>query len=67
MNTEKLLYDSNILGGIFVLSIKETGTEMAIYKAKFIMTGHKHKEMKYFILISETEHTKSLRNLYASL
>lgn len=60
---EDIPHDANILGGRFVLSIKQPNTEEELYKARFIVQGHKDKEKGFIIHISKTVRHKNIKIL----
>ena len=57
--------DANIRGGRFVLAIKNPDTDEEIYKARFVVQGHKDKEKDFLIHDSPTISTAYIRILIA--
>ena len=57
--------DANILGGRFVLAIKNPDTDEVIYKARFVVQGHKDKDKDLLIHDSPTISVSSIRILIA--
>eukprot|EP00171_Calliarthron_tuberculosum_P016379 IDg16379t1 len=41
---QEISEDSNLMGGRFVLAIKDVGTDTERYKARFIILGHRDKD-----------------------
>ena len=57
----RLPEDANILGGRFILAIKQPGTPNERYKARFVVQGHKDREKNYIIHTSKTVRHKNIR------
>ena len=62
---EELPQSANVLGGRFVLGIKNPGTEKEIYKARFVVQGHTDAEKGLLIHNSTTLKQSSIRLLIA--
>ena len=58
--------DANVLNGRFVLSIKNVGSKDELYKARFVVQGHKDSEKMYLIHNASTLKQSSTR-LIASI
>ncbi len=54
---------SNIIGGMFVITIKDVETEKPIYKARYVMHGHKDREKDLLVHDSTTVCQSSIRML----
>jgi hypothetical protein len=40
---------ANILGGIYVLSIKDSGTDREVWKARYVIQGHRDSEKEKMV------------------
>ncbi len=45
---------ANVVGGRFVLAIKEEGTEDERYRARFVVLGHRDKDKHQLVHASQT-------------
>lgn len=61
--TENLDKDANILGGRFVLTIKNKGTEGELFKALFVVQGHLDREKELLLHASTTVSNQAIRLL----
>ena len=62
---EEVPDDANILGSRFVLTIKDTGNEIEIWKARFVVQGHREKMKNSLVHDIATIKNKSVRLLIA--
>ena len=58
---DKIPKNANILGGRFILAIKQPGTTNERYKARFVVQGHKDREKEYIVHTSRTIRHKNIR------
>ena len=58
---EDIAEGSNVLGGRFVLSIKNMNTDKEIYKARFVVQGHKDLDKNYLVYSSSNLKQSSIR------
>lgn len=63
IGTKSVPQNANILGGIFVLSIKQPDTAFEKYKARVIVQGHKDKEKKFITHVTKTVPHKNIKTL----
>lgn len=63
MDRKALPRDANILGGRFVLSLKQLHTYEERYKARFVVQVHKYKEKEFIIHISKTVRHRNIKIL----
>lgn len=57
--------DANILGGSFVLAVKEVGTNKELFKARFVVQGHTDSEKNLLVHTSTNIRQESIRILIA--
>ena len=53
--------DANVLGGRFILTLKEAGTEKEFYKARYVVQGHRDKEKAFLVHNSTTLQQQSTK------
>ena len=61
VNRSDIPRDANILGGRFVLSIKNKGSHYEMYKARFVALGHKDREKHLLVHDSTNLRQRSIR------
>lgn len=60
---QDLSEDANVLGGRFVLTIKQKGTENELFKARFVVQGHLDKEKELLVHESTTVSQQAIKLL----
>lgn len=58
---DKLPQDANILGGRFILAIKQPGTQNERYKERFVVQGHRDREKDLIVHTSRTVRHRNIR------
>ena len=53
--------DANIMGGRFVLTLKDVGTDKPFFKARYVVQGHRDKDKDYLVHDSTTLHQHSTK------
>lgn len=57
--------NANVLGGCFVLSIKNIGTGEEVYKARYVVQGHTDREKNILVHNSTNLRQSSIKSLTA--
>jgi Reverse transcriptase (RNA-dependent DNA polymerase) len=56
---------ANVLGGRYVLSIKDTGTNREVWKSRYVIQGHRDQEKEIMVRSSTNIQQRSLRIVFA--
>jgi Reverse transcriptase (RNA-dependent DNA polymerase) len=56
---------ANVLGGRYVLVIKDAGTEREVWKARYVIQGHRDQEKEIMVRSSTNVQQRSIRLIFA--